>query len=357
MPPLRCVLFLVHPWYAFRGASYRCIGNRHTPFLMRGTFPMVKRGIKRHPMSFEAKCPYCGAKYEATEQDMNRNFSCEICGKDFVVQSVGGTQARPTPQTGSQGKVVIKPRRNTAKGRAVSIKPPQTAESSRPPFRVLHEPVTPLSQKLPSQTQERKLFDVFVDVFIDVYDAAVNWFRNSLWPCILIVAIVPTVFWLHYVNHLRKGEASAICPICWFTGSEEFKAVRQIRQKQKEIDALKARRAELEGKEAKWDKDENGGSSLPHVEEETRYETVFVMLDRYHYPDDNGFTMAFENKTRLKPYFTDCPHCGNPCDKGHRSLPKQNAETKALIKYIFICPWCHLKFHNTQFRDNQRGEN
>ena len=189
-------------------------------------------------MNFDFKCPHCGAKYEATPEDMNRNFSCEVCGKNFVVQSVGGTQARPTPQTGSQRKVVIKPRRNAAKGKKVTTKPLRLAVSSRPPFTVLHEPIKPTSQTPRSQTKEREtIFDTFAIAFedaivwlnqsfwpfvLDVYDAAVNWFRKSLWPYVLIVAIGLTVFRLHKVNHLRKGETSAICPICWFTDSEEL---------------------------------------------------------------------------------------------------------------------------------------
>lgn len=31
------------------------------------------------------QCPHCGAEYEASQQDMHRNFLCEVCGKDFVV--------------------------------------------------------------------------------------------------------------------------------------------------------------------------------------------------------------------------------------------------------------------------------
>ena len=252
------------------------------------------------------QCPYCGTEYEATQQDMHRLVSCEICGKDFVVgttprkQSVGATQAKSTPQTGSQRKVVIKPkpRRNAAKGRAVSMKQPQTAASSKPPFRVLHEPVTPPNQKPPSQTQER---EAFFDAF---FDAAINRLKKHLiWPLAIVTL---GCFWEYHNEKHRSGRKSTMCPICWFKGSGKG-----------------------------------------------RYEEVLVALTKYHYPDDDGFTRAFENATRLRPYFTDCPHCGGHCDRpGGGSLPKQNAETKALIKYVFICPWCHLKFHDKQKEEN-----
>lgn len=61
------------------------------------------------------QCPHCGTEYEATQQDMHRLVSCEVCGKNFVAgttsrkQSVGVTQPRPTTQTGSQMSTASRP--------------------------------------------------------------------------------------------------------------------------------------------------------------------------------------------------------------------------------------------------------
>ena len=61
------------------------------------------------------QCPHCGTEYEATQQDMHRLVSCEICGKNFVAgttsrkQSVGVAQPRPTTQTGSQRSAASRP--------------------------------------------------------------------------------------------------------------------------------------------------------------------------------------------------------------------------------------------------------
>ena len=54
------------------------------------------------------QCPHCGTEYEATQQDMYRLVSCEICGKNFVAgttsrkQNAGAAQTRPTVHTAPQ---------------------------------------------------------------------------------------------------------------------------------------------------------------------------------------------------------------------------------------------------------------
>ncbi len=81
-------------------------------------------------------------------------------------------------------------------------------------------------------------------------------------------------------------------------------------------------------------------------EENTRYETVVMMLKKYNPPDDKSdLYEAMEGAYGIRFYSNVCPHCGERCTGGG-SLPERNAETKALIKYIFICPRCHLKFHD-----------
>ena len=118
-------------------------------------------------MNFEAECPYCGVRYEATKQDMHRHFLCKVCGKDFVVNT--------TPQKQSLGST-------------------QTSQTPR------------------SQTQKR-------EALFDTADAAIAALNKFICLCIPAVAIGLIVYLVHNVNHRGKDDANAICPICWFTAS------------------------------------------------------------------------------------------------------------------------------------------
>ena len=148
------------------------------------------------------QCPHCGTEYEATQQDMHRLVSCEICGKNFVAgttsrkQSVGVAQPRPTTQTGSQ--------------RSAASRPNQSSHSHGEKPRVGNPHVgIGEGDVVSAATQGR---GALLHKFLWKPLLSFKW----LWPCLLVIGFTVKV---HNQNHRARGDRrarpSAICPICW----------------------------------------------------------------------------------------------------------------------------------------------
>lgn len=155
------------------------------------------------------QCPHCGTEYEATQQDMHRLVSCEICGKNFVAgttsrkQSVGVAQPRPTTQTGSQRSAASRPNQMP---HSHGEKP----HGGNPHVGIGERDV------VPAATQER---GSLLHKFLWKPLLSFKW----IWPCLLVIVFTVKE---HNQNHRARGDRrarpSAICPICWYNESEMF---------------------------------------------------------------------------------------------------------------------------------------
>ena len=63
---------------SYRGKVVEC------PHCTRGIVVPKNEVQRQATKTIHIKCPYCGTEQEATQQDIQNNISCAMCGKDFV---------------------------------------------------------------------------------------------------------------------------------------------------------------------------------------------------------------------------------------------------------------------------------
>ena len=228
-------------------------------------------GLRRLAKVVNIQCPHCGAKYEATQQDMHRHFLCEVCGKDFVIGETSQVQSAGTMSVTSQ---------------------PNQNPNSRTPA---------TDDNAPPESRTRKTKRT---IWIATC-AACMVVKRALWIAAFAVGMV-VLLTAVFIRGRYSGKPNTPANVAPTIGSDT--------------------------------------SDKPNA----RYETVVRMLARYDPSDEERDLHKVAEKAHgLRFYEYVCPHCGEKCNEPEgSSFPERNAETKALIKYIFICPWCHLKFHD-----------